>query len=944
MQILTTFAQLAAIWALAWVMGFAAMKALLPEDIEREYGALLAPCMGYLLVCFAGYTLSASLDISAPAATIAGMVLLAAAAIMVGVRPRWRPRISRLGPEIGRTLVLVLPMAAATLLPLFLFGAGEYLGAVNPDFFFGMLDNLYMSEGHLPVTTTLVRIWGTEYPIRRLAGDIALSARFGGDLWGIAIAQVLQVDVRAALALAIGFFMLNLPVTMYALVRIVMRFPEPAGRWTAWLMGISAPTALSYLFFYVGQNSALPALPLGLVCIYLMFMRPGWRTLLLCALLVNALFVTYFAMLPYVVAPGGLFALYLIYTKRLKLARALAMAGAILGVTVLVKLGMMGFTLEVLEAWGRAIGQTAHRQYYFDFLTEQYLPIFMGVYSYPSNPLLILWLGAAGSRILGVGIACCLLVACFVFARRWFREAREAAGRALIGSMLFIYGAVWAYYTLVEQFGYAVFKMTTWLQIAVVPFMAYGLHAVLGRPAPPGGVRHSGAAHIALATACVVYVVTNVISTGIYAYNGAGRNTRNGYIINHFGTAGNDDYFELAEAIPKVAKPGQSIGLLFTDSIRQFWTAYYLRDQRLSLLTHTQMPGDDEILPDPETRTVVDYFGNVELARNNYFHGAGDAFYLTWGKQDLNRDIVEPAFQGPPLWENPSFRLYPASAARDILYTGSGFYRLEYLQPVTTYWRPTVQRWTADGGEFFLLRPSAPGSQYRIAFDAIVGYEYPSESRTLEFWRDGKLWGEQVITSTARVISPPFEPRADVSRLVIAVRERNKPLPRQLGLWNSDLPADYRRMNLSMSNVRILPPGAPMPAAPRLAEKLPFLRWHDFAHSFNGLESDGWMGDRARITMGVPEGAQRVVISAMAAGNLGLKFPMEITAKVNGRVTKKKLEYATVFDLDLPLAPGERVVEISLEPPEAAFLDRAELTLRSKVIKRSLYLQTLEFR
>ena len=412
--------------------------------------------------------------------------------------------------------------------------------------------------------------------------------------------------------------------------------------------------------------------------------------------------------------------------------------------------------------------------------------------------------------------------------------------------------------------------------------------------------------------------------------------------MNHFGTPGNEDYFEIAGAVAKYLKPDQSVGLLFTDSIRNFWNAYYLRDLRQSVLSHDLMPGDDENLPDPETNTRVDYYGNVQQVKNPYFHGAVDEFYLTWGPADLNYDITQTGFKGQPLWENGSFRLYPASQARDVLFTGHGFYRLEYFEPITTYYFPRALRWSADGGEFYLLRPSVPKGQYRIAFDAIVGYEYPSESRTLEFWRDGVKFHETVITSTARVVSIPFEANPDVTRIVVSVREKNAPLPRKLGLWNRDIPADYRRMNVAFSNVRILPPDAPLPAAPKLGEKLPFLRWHELAEQFNGIEPDGWMGNRASVAMSVPQGATRVALTAMAAGNLDLKYPMEITVRVNGRETARKLEHAGTFEVELALQPGEKLASVDIRSPQSQLI--GEQALRSKVIKRSMHFQSLEFR
>jgi hypothetical protein len=80
----------------------------------------------------------------------------------------------------------------------------------------------------------------------------------------------------------------------------------------------------------------------------------------------------------------------------------------------------------------------------------------------------------------------------------------------------------------------------------------------------------------------------------------------------------------------------------------------------------------------------------------------------------------------------------------------------------------------------------------------------------------------------------------------------------------------------------------------------------------------------------------------MAAGNLGLTYPMTVAAKVNGRTVNRTLPRAGTFEVELPLLAGEKQATIAIESPQSAMIREEEL--RYKVIRRSMLLETLEFR
>src|SRR6185369_13117403 len=156
-------------------------------------------------------------------------------------------------------------------------------------------------------------------------------------------------------------------------------------------------------------------------------------------------------------------------------------------------------------------------------------------------------------------------------------------------------------------------------------------------------------------------------------------------------------------------------------------------------------------------------------------------------------------------------------------------------------------------------------------------------------------------------------PGPGITKLVLVIKERNRPMPRRLGLWNLDIPANYRRINVAFSNVRVLPPDAPLPPPPALGKELPFLEWHPIAERFNGIELDGWMGDRAELGMVVPQGATKLAMNAMAAGNLGLTFPLHLKVSVNGRESEHVVPQAGDFSFELPLKEGEKVAQVAVQ-------------------------------
>lgn len=941
MQSIITVIDILAIFLLSFTFGITFTKVLLPTDIEKEYGTFITPIVGYLAFCLFAFTFSSSFRWATVPTCWGTAAVLASLGLMTQLRPKWRLSPAIFGAQLKQCAILSLPMAIMILFPLFYLGARTYLGAVNPDFFAGVVDNYYLLSGHSVADFKAVK--NTYFPIDYMAGTVSVSARFGAGIFGILIQLLTGEETRTSLSLIIGFFLLNIPLILYFFTSVVLGFNKKQATISAWLIGISGPTAMSYLYYYIGQNSGLPVLPLVMASAYLMLVRPSLKTLIFCALLSNALFINYFAMLPYALAPAGVLGLYLLVTRQISIPKALSLIVGFLVVFVLFHLGNVDTILASMKAWGHVIGQTLQGQFFLEFLTELFVPFLFGVVEYPmDNSWIAYFLGETYGKFVILSLTVFVLSFWIWSVVQWARNTKDMARRVFVISALVIYFSVWWYYSFPRQYAYAIFKMSSWLQFMVVPFIVYGFWQLITKKPLSRSTAFKKPFVMAGYLIAFSYVVLNFISTSQYGYNGIGRNTVSGYIVNNFEMSGNRDYFELPKAIAKIVKPNESISVLFVDSIQNYWVSYYLKKFRQSIPVHETMPGDDENLPDVLTNSVMDYYGNLRTAENPLAHQYFDDYILTWNTGHLNRDIVNPNLSAKPIWENHTFRLFDFKNSYDVLVTGRGFYRLEYIKQRPTFWMPNVMRWSSHGGEFYLLHVKNPGKPYRFGFDAVMGYEAPSNSRTLELWLNGKKIQEFKVTDCARFISKPFYPNKGMNKLVLKISDNVGAIKRKLPLWNKDIPNDYRRLNIAFANARVLTPSGNHTMTPVvLNAPLNYIKIFDYADQFDGFQMDGWVGEKAFFVFATPKAVKELQLKGNIDGSLGFKFPFDVQAKINGKDYKRTIDKAGEFTLNFPVASSNREVEVVLIPSQNVIADR--INVRHKLIRHSFRIQSMTF-
>jgi hypothetical protein len=911
---------------IAGVCGYGALTLLLPKQYEDHRFLIVLP-IGYTVFSSAAFIFSGTVDMAGAKASVTTFAFFAVLSVVVFLGRDRSAELTAMAQGLRKVTLLTAPMLLVMFWPLFLVGPETFLAAVNPDTMAGFFDILFLEQHP---TTELKPVHYDSYSyLNSVIGSTPHSARFASILFIVLLDFILPVEARTAIPLAISLFMTCVPLATYFATRIAFGMSDRAATWAAWFTGISGCVTMSWVYFYIGQNSGLGVLPVVMTVGYILVTNPSWRIFLLAGILANSLFSMYMGMLPYALTPVGGVALYQLLRGDFKIfLRSVVQFGGVVGLMILLNAGMGKYLAGVLFGWSNLVGQTLQGQYFLDFLTEHFVPIFLGLANYPMpTSYLGKWLGGPlrPSEFVLIPAILALVVSMGVVASvvDWARRTNDKRHVAMALAGIVVFAAVWYVYTFGRQYAYAVFKMSSWLQFMLAPFIAYMLERLYLWTKDSGGVRRIVIGG-GFAGVLVVIVGGNLLTSTRYAVFSLGKDTDYGYIINVFDVSGNYDYRELAKEIPRLVDKDKTVGISVWSVVSQSWIGYYIWSRKTSFLGHHLFPGDDENLPDIRSRRVVDYYGNITRDNQLYFNGATDDYYLTWTDQSYNQDIVQRTLPAA-IWRNRSFQLLRAYQSPDFIYTGRGWYRLEFKRSNWNFWWPRTYRWTAEGGEVYMLRPSRPSEPYRLSFLAVTGYGIPSNERTLELYANGEKFDEVKVTTSGRILSKPFIPTDAVTRLVIKVKEHTKPIARSLPLWNIHIPAEYRLLNLLVSQIRVHPAGQPLSRGePRKDYALEDLFEDSIA--FDNINLDGWAGPEFNVTIARPDGANEVLLVVKVPEYAGYKFPLSLSLTADG--------HTTAFDLD---KPGLHTLSMPLVTPSSGLVmlhGRSDQTFNPNAGKR----------
>ena len=907
----------------------------------RHYSIYIAPAIGYISFCFLSIWLSGLTNAAVTTTNL--LAFLGLSTLTVTAMFQYRTDVRELFRSASALPLLLSVMLVVVFTPVFLQGVDLYIGTANPDFYQSLSFHealvrfkakFWIDQTTLPLDDPFLGMF-----------PVALQARFGGVAFSILLEQILGISSRGALTTSIVVFLLCLPGTVYFFSHSVLEFSKRAALLSAILVTVAAPTTMSFVHTLVGQNSALATFPLAIALIYLALKERSISLTILTAIVLNGIFWLYVMVLPYVLAPFGLYvAIKFVENKGRGFSRWFFTFGVIAALSVAVHLSVFGDTFKFLDNLAQLLSKLTQSHYYADFLTEEVLQYAIGLTSYPLSQSVFFHSINRLSAIVLLVISISLVIAYFWAIRLWSKTASRDASLIIL-SLIITYVLVWFKYTFLTRYGYASFKMSAWLQFLVAPFFAWYIleNWQIIRNGSQNIQRWKS--YFLLVLLIPVYVGLNLASDLDYGLKSFGDDRLHGSLINSYGIAGNRDFVDLPKSLESLVPAESTIAMGFGDSIENFWAAYYARKSvaEVTILTHEEIPFEDAWLPDIQSRKYTDSLGQTQIDTQRYFKNGVADYYLLPGSKNLNTDIIDSKVAGVALWSNDTFALYKKGDLKDLISVGRGFYRVEHMDSgKLSWWWPETFRWSSQGGEIYHLMPSLPGQPYRVELSAISGLGRSSGLRTIEFWHNGTIFDEVLVDGASRIVSRPYFPVDGVNRLVLRVKEKAVLTPRNMGLWNRDLPRRSTPINMLFSNVRLTSDlqdlSVPFPVNEVVEVKVLFAK----LKTFNGFDVDGWIKEKSTFTAKVPPNTKRLILEILVPGNLEFPFPYGVEFSIDGVSVGKMFESAGnhTVEFDLPVIRSSEYLQVNINPQMAK---RIADGMSQREVLQSIRLSSLKF-
>jgi hypothetical protein len=929
-------------YGLLILLGFGLASSGLSRTPYRKFAIFMAPATGYAALCFFSIWFSGLTGTAVVVTNLWAAGALSAWSLIVALRDK--ASLVEVMPERATFLGIVVPMLVLSFFPLLWSGIGLYLGTVNPDFEQSL-------EFHEALMGFHSKFW-VLYEDLPLQGAFAqhffpekFQARFGGVTFSILLEQIFGGTSRAALMNAIADFLLCVPPAIYAFCRIVLEFERKSAAFSAIMVSVAAPTTMSLIHSFVGQNSALAMFPIALTLFYISIRESRLTVACFAAVVLNGIFWLYSVILPYILAPIALFIFVTILCERKRNIGALLVPLVGFAVaTAAIHLSVLSTSVKFVQDLSHLLSHVKFIPLYLDFLSEEVFEYATGLTSYPVTQSLLFantWVVASPIlTALGALIAGAYLVAL----RVWLREVTRSSALFVL-SLLVVYVGAWIKYTFITRYGYAPFKMAQWLQFISVPLLCWYLLRIWDRRIVAGGIFKLDIAGPLLLLG-PIFVGLNLISTIDYGLLGLTTGRPRSALINSYGIGGNPDFSGLSDAIRGIVPANSTIAVGFGDMIENYWAAYYLGEAKfnVTILSHEPMPTDDAYLPDVKSRAYTDSLGAQYQDKQEYFNKGVADYYLLSGLGNSNVEILDMVPKGVPLWQNSTFRLYQRDGIKDLFVTGRGFYRAEQdTANHPSWWWPRTFRWVAQGGELYQINPARPGVGYRLAFDVISGVGVASGRRTLEIWHNDEKFDEVVVDGVARVVSKPYMPKDGANRLVIRAKEVPVSTPRRIGLWNRDLPQRAAPINFLLSNISAFPEDSPGSGDIAVAgERIESLALFDKVTSLDGVSVDGWVGEQGRLCIRTADTVAKIYVNVLIPGNLGFAFPYRVDTFIDG--VKSIGNFADpgeqTFEFAVPAKSGEFCHQIEIVPERAIHVADG---IEQREVVRSIRLNYLRF-
>jgi hypothetical protein len=885
-HLLQSLLQILLAFSVALVLGYGVVSLMLHDQFDDVRWAA-APIVGYTLYSLLVIAISGNLKVPLFDVVVPVGLALSFLSLSVLVRQTFIKGEFRSVFRGGQILLLVLPTLLVVLGPVLVQGFSLYLGSANLDFFQSLIfQEVLRAEKLSFYQPTQYSIFPDETYLAWRSFPDQLQARFGAVAFSAFLEILSNTDAKTALTTALGVFVLCIPFAIYFFSRVVLGFSPTHASLSAVLATLSAPISLGVVLILVGQGAGLPLLPVLIGILFILINRPSLRLMALAVFGTLGMFVLYAMMLPFAVTPMAAFALFCLWRGKLRLTVAVGMcAVAILGFIVF-WLGMADVLAEFMVGLRDLGSRLVGSLYFSEYLTEQFFWYFAGTVSYhlSSSSLVVLLqdvLPRGAIHVILASMTIAVLSAIALAISAWFRTSESSSeSKSAVLALAAVFGAVWAYFTFFKPYGYSLFKLVTWLQFFVIPFVAFGL---TGWSGPSNVLRWVSWRRKIVLIGCGLWVLLNSLAVYDYIHYSFGQDRTRGKIVFAFGLTNNSDVVSLTKDLEEVFSPEDSVGLIFTNTFQNHWASYRLSGLvSHRILANEFFPEDASYLPDPVTRKTRDSSGQIKIVPSPAASKVLPSYLLLPGHQNLNPEIVKQRLP-VPVWSNATYQLLKVSDLRDFVFVGQGLYAVEHLPGGRTWWEPSGPvRWSREGWETCVLNPSQAGQPYRLKFDLLVGYGGETKQRSIEYWHGAKMIGEVVIENLGRVISPAFFPQGPIDCLTIRIKDQVSLLARSEGLWHRELPNDTRYLNALVSGIELRPPGKAVvePAPIEMSGRAII----DNAEAINGVTADGWIQRRAELTYVAPVDAPELMMRLLVPGNPDLPFPLHFRFSVGNAV------------------------------------------------------------
>ena len=158
-----------------------------------------------------------------------------------------------------------------------------------------------------------------------------------------------------------------------------------------------------------------------------------------------------------------------------------------------------------------------------------------------------------------------------------------------------------------------------------------------------------------------------------------------------------------------------------------------------------------------------------------------------------------------------------------------------------------------------------------------------------------------------------------------------------------DIPTDYRQLNVALSNISIKPEGQSFKRK-HCNSPLNGLDIMNCSISFDGIQIDQWIGEKAKIKLNVSKikNLSNFKLEGFAPGNLDFVFPMYVDFMINGQNIKREIKRPGPFQIEIPISneSAKPVLEIEILPSQFKLM-KEQFDARRKLITQSIKLNVI---